>query len=166
MPMSERVLRRSVHATLAQVSDDLGRRYTFNTAIAANMELMNELQRFEDSSEQGRAVLQEALEAVVLMLSPIVPHITHALWHALGHAGAVVDCAWPAVDAAALVQDSIDLVVQVNGKVRGRVNVAADADREAVQASVMAEDNVLRHIGDKPVKKFILVPGKLVNIVV
>jgi leucyl-tRNA synthetase len=88
------------------------------------------------------------------------------LWHALGHAGAVVDCAWPAVDAAALVQDSIDLVVQVNGKVRGRVSVAADADREAVQASVMAEDNVLRHIGDKPVKKFILVPGKLVNIVV
>jgi leucyl-tRNA synthetase len=163
---AQRALRRSVHATLAKVSDDIGRRYTFNTAIAANMELMNELQRFEDTSGQGRAVLQEALEAVVLMLSPIVPHITHALWHALGHAGAVVDCAWPAVDAAALVQDSIDLVVQVNGKVRGRVSVAADADREAVQASVMAEDNVLRHIGDKPVKKFILVPGKLVNIVV
>jgi len=163
---AQRALRRSVHATLAKVSDDIGRRYTFNTAIAANMELMNELQRFEDTSEQGRAVLQEALEAVVLMLSPIVPHITHALWHALGHAEAVVECAWPAVDAAALVQDSVELVVQVNGKVRGRINVAADADRDAVQASVMAEDNVQRHIGGKPVKKFIVVPGRLVNIVV
>ena len=127
---------------------------------------MNELQRFGDDSEQGRAVLQEALEAVVLMLSPIVPHITHELWHALGHAEAVVNCAWPAVDAASLVQDTIALVVQVNGKVRGRVNVAADADRDAVQASVMKEDNVQKHIGDKPVKKFIVVPGKLVNIVV
>jgi leucyl-tRNA synthetase len=163
---AQRALRRSVHATLAKVSDDIGRRYTFNTAIAANMELMNELQRFADDSEQGRAVLQEALEAVVLMLSPIVPHITHELWHALGHAEAVVNCAWPAVDAASLVQDTIALVVQVNGKVRGRVNVAADADRDAVQASVMKEDNVQKHIGDKPVKKFIVVPGKLVNIVV
>jgi leucyl-tRNA synthetase len=163
---AQRALRRSVHATLAKVSDDIGRRYTFNTAIAANMELMNELQRFGDDSEQGRAVLQEALEAVVLMLSPIVPHITHELWHALGHAEAVVNCAWPAVDAASLVQDTIALVVQVNGKVRGRVNVAADADRDAVQASVMKEDNVQKHIGDKPVKKFIVVPGKLVNIVV
>ena len=163
---AQRALRRSVHATLAKVSDDIGRRYTFNTAIAANMELMNELQRCGDDSEQGRAVLQEALEAVVLMLSPIVPHITHELWHALGHAEAVVNCAWPAVDAASLVQDTIALVVQVNGKVRGRVNVAADADRDAVQASVMKEDNVQKHIGDKPVKKFIVVPGKLVNIVV
>ena len=163
---AQRALRRNVHATLAKVSDDIGRRYTFNTAIAANMELMNELQRFEDDSEQGRAVLQEALEAVVLMLSPIVPHITHALWHALGHAGAVVDCAWPVVDAASLVQDTVSLVVQVNGKVRGRVDVAADADREMVQASVMQEANVLRHIGSKPVKKVIVVPGKLVNIVV
>jgi leucyl-tRNA synthetase len=163
---AQQALRRSVHTTLAKVGDDIGRRFTFNTAIAANMELMNELSRFEDTSEQGRAVMQEALEAVVLMLSPIVPHITHALWHALGHAEAVVDCAWPSVDAEALVQDTIALVVQVNGKVRGRVNVPADADRDAVQASIMDEANVQKHIGDRPVKKFIVVPGKLVNIVV
>ena len=136
------------------------------TAIAANMELLNELNRFTDTSEQGRAVVQEALELVVLMLSPVVPHISHALWHALGHAEAVVDCAWPVVDAAALVQDSVTLIVQVNGKLRGKVSVAADAQRDAIEAAVLSEENVSRHIGDQRVKKVIVVPGKLVNLVV
>jgi leucyl-tRNA synthetase len=162
----QQVLRNSVHATLAKVGDDIGRRYTFNTAIAANMELMNELARFDDDSARGRAVLQEALELVVLMLAPIVPHITHTLWHALGHAGAVVDCPWPAVDQSALVQESITLVVQVNGKVRGRVDVPAGAAREAIESAVMAEENVQRHMDGKTAKKVIVVPGKLVNIVV
>jgi len=162
----QKKLRHSVHATLAKVGDDIGRRYTFNTAIAANMELMNELSRFDDDSAQGRAVMQEALELVVLMLSPIVPHISHALWHALGHSDAVLDCAWPVVDQQALVQDSITLVVQVNGKVRGKVVVAADADRGAIEPVALSEENVVRHIGDKAVKKVIVVPGKLVNIVI
>jgi leucyl-tRNA synthetase len=131
----QKALRQSVHATLAKVSDDIGRRYTFNTAIAANMELLNEMGRFEDGSGQGRAVMQEALESVVLMLSPIVPHITHTLWHALGHEQAVIECSWPDVDEAALVQESIDLVVQVNGKVRGRISVAADAGKEDIEAA-------------------------------
>jgi leucyl-tRNA synthetase len=159
-------LRNSVHATLAKVGDDIGRRFTFNTAIAANMELLNELARFDDDSVQGRAVMQEALELVVLMLAPIVPHISHTLWHALGHTGAVVDCAWPDVDPSALVQDSITLVIQVNGKVRGRVEVAADAVREAIEAAVMADENVQRHMDGKVPRKLIVVPGKLVNIVV
>jgi leucyl-tRNA synthetase len=159
-------LRNTVHATLAKVGDDIGRRYTFNTAIAANMELINELARFHDASGQGRAVMQEALELVVLMLAPIVPHISHSLWHALGHTGAVVDCHWPVVDQSALVQDSITLVVQVNGKVRGRVDVPADAAREAIETAVMAEENVQRHMQGKTPRKVIVVPGKLVNIVV
>ena len=159
-------MRNSVHNTLAKVGDDLGRRFTFNTAIAANMELMNELGRFDDDSEQGRAVMQEALELVVLMLSPIVPHITHALWAALGHTDAVLDCAWPVVDQSALVQESITLVVQVNGKVRGRVDVPADAARDEIEAAVMAEDNVQKHMDGKSPRKVIVVPGKLVNIVV
>jgi leucyl-tRNA synthetase len=163
---TQKAVRHSVHSTLAKVSDDVGRRYTFNTAIAANMELMNTLSRFDDDSGQGRAVMQEALDAVVLMLSPIVPHITHALWAALGHQQAVVDCAWPSVDESALVQASIALVVQVNGKVRGKINVAPDAPRDVIEAAVMDEDNVQKFIADKPVRKIIVVPGKLVNVVV
>jgi leucyl-tRNA synthetase len=154
-----------VHGTLARVSDDMGRRFTFNNVVSANMELLNELNRFEDDSPQGRAVMQEALEMVVLMLSPIVPHVTHALWHALGREEAVVNCRWPAVDESALVQDAITLVIQVNGKVRGRIDVPADADRDALQDLVMSEPNVQKHVQDRPVRKFIVVPGKLVNIV-
>ena len=163
---AQQAVRHSVHSTLAKVSDDVGRRYTFNTAIAANMELLNTLSRFTDDSDQGRAVMQEALDAVVLMLSPIVPHITHELWHQLGHEQAVVDCAWPLVDEAALVQASIELVVQVNGKVRGRINVAPDASREIIEAALMDEENVQKHIADKTLRKIIVVPGKLVNVVV
>ena len=163
---AQQAVRHSVHSTLAKVSDDVGRRYTFNTAIAANMELLNTLSRFTDDSDQGRAVMQEALDAVVLMLSPIVPHITHELWYQLGHEQAVVDCAWPLVDEAALVQASIELVVQVNGKVRGRINVAPDASREIIEAALMDEENVQKHIADKTLRKIIVVPGKLVNVVV
>jgi leucyl-tRNA synthetase len=162
----QKALRTRVHGTLAKVSDDIGRRYTFNTAIAANMELMNELARFDDDSAQGRAVLQEALELVVLMLSPIVPHITHALWHVLGHDDAIVDCRWPAVDEQALVRDTLTLVVQVRGKVRGRISVAADAPRDTIESAALDEENVARHIGDNAVKKIIIVPGKLVNVVI
>ena len=163
---AQQALRHSVHGTLAKVSDDVGRRYTFNTAIAANMELMNTLSRFDDDSGQGRAVMQEALEAIVLMLSPIVPHISHALWYALGHQQAVVDCEWPAVDETALVQASIELVVQVNGKVRGRITVAPDASQDVIKTVVMDEENVRKHIADRPVRKIIVVPGKLVNVVI
>ena len=163
---AQKALRQRVHATLAKVSDDVGRRYTFNTAIAANMELLNEISRFEDGSAQGRAVMQEALEAVVLMLSPIVPHITHTLWAALGHEQAVIDCRWPLVDESALVQESMQLVVQVNGKVRGKISVATDAQKEEIEAAVSVEENVLKHIADKPVRKIIIVPGKLVNVVI
>ena len=166
LTQGQQALRRTLHATLARVGDDMGRRHTFNNVVAANMELLNELNRFADDSEQGRAVVQEALELMVLMLSPVVPHISHALWHVLGHAEAVVDCAWPVVDANALVQDTVTLIVQVNGKLRGKVSVAADAQRDVIEAAALNDENVSRHIGEQPVKKVIVVPGKLVNVVV
>ncbi|HSD53036.1 MAG TPA: leucine--tRNA ligase, partial [Burkholderiales bacterium] len=162
----QRAIRRRVHETLAKVGVDIGRRRTFNTAIAAVMELSNALARFDDRSPQGRAVMQEALEIVVLALSPVVPHVCHALWRALGHARGAVDEPWPAVDQAALARDSIEVVVQVNGKLRGRVSVAAEADEAEVREAALADANVQRFIEGRPVRKFIYVRGKLANVVV
>ena len=136
---AQRDIRRQVHETLRKITHDIGTRRTFNTAIAALMELMNALAKFDDRSAQGRAVLQEALEIVVLGLAPVVPHACHALWHELGHAGAVIDERWPQVDADALVRDEIEVVVQVNGKLRGRVTVAASADEATVREAALAD---------------------------
>jgi leucyl-tRNA synthetase len=155
-----------VHQTIAKVTDDLGRRYTFNTAIAAVMELLNHVTRFEVVTDADRGVVQEALESAVLMLSPIVPHICHRLWHDLGKATAVVDEAWPMVDETALAADTIQIIVQVNGKLRARLEVAAGLDETAIREAAMAEDNVQRFVGGKNIRKVIYVPGKLVNIVV
>jgi leucyl-tRNA synthetase len=163
---AQRQLRRKTHQTIAKVSDDVGRRYTFNTAIAAAMELVNAVNRFEGDAPQDRAVIREALDAVVLVLSPIVPHICHELWQVLGHDTAPVDERWPEFDASALARDMIDIVVQVNGKLRGSVSVAADADEESVIALALSDTNVRRFVADKAVRKTIVVPGRLVNIVV
>jgi len=162
----EKELRRLVHETITRVSDDIGRRYTFNTAIAAVMELTNALSRFKVMREQSRAVVQEALEAVVLLLSPVVPHITHVLWQALGHREAVIDAPWPKADETALQRDTLALVVQVNGKLRGHIEVSADADRTIMEDAALQESNVQRFIEDKEIVKVIVVPGRLVNIVI
>ena len=162
----QRDIRRQVHETLAKVTVDIGRRRHFNTAIAAVMELLNALGRFDDRSPQGRAVLQEALEVAVLVLSPVVPHVCHALWKALGHVRAVIDEQWPRVDEDALVRETIEVVVQVNGKLRGRVAVAAEADEAAVREAALADSNVQRFIEGRPVRRFIYVRGKLANVVV
>jgi len=162
----ERALRRKTHQTIAKVSDDIGRRYTFNTAIAANMELLNAVMRFDSKSPQSAAVVREALNAVVLTLSPIVPHICHCLWQALGHSTVPVDEPWPEVDDSALEQESIELVVQVNGKLRGRISVAADAAEADVTAMALADENVQRFIDGKAIRKTIVVPGRLVNVVI
>jgi leucyl-tRNA synthetase len=162
----QRDLRRKTHQTIAKVSDDIGRRYTFNTAIAASMELLNTVNRFAGETPQDRAVIHEALEAIVLVLSPIVPHICHELWQVLGHATAPVEERWPAVDEAALTQDMIDIVVQVNGKLRGNITIAADADKDSVIALALMDENVRRFVADKEIRKTIVVPGRLVNIVV
>ena len=163
---AQRDMRRQVHETLAKVGNDIGRRRTFNTAIAAVMELMNSLARFDDRSPRGRAVMQEALEIVVLALSPVVPHACHSLWRELGHAGAAVDERWPEVDPRALERNSIEVVVQVNGKLRGRVTVPADASEDTVREAALADENVQRFMEGRPVRKFVYVPGKLANVVV
>ena len=130
------------------------------------MELLNAVTRFEDESEMGRAVVHEALEAVVLMLSPMVPHICHALWAALGHETALVDELWPEFDESALESELVEIVVQVNGKLRGRVSVAAGADNDTIGKQALADPNVQRFVEGKEVRKTIVVPGRLVNIVV
>ncbi|HVF16789.1 MAG TPA: leucine--tRNA ligase [Steroidobacteraceae bacterium] len=162
----QRALRHATHATLAKVTDDIGRRRVFNTAIAAVMELMNTLAKFDDKSEQGRAVVHETLELIVQMLAPIVPHATHALWHELGHQDVLIDRAWPEPDPAALVQDSLEIVVQINGKLRGRVTVPASASEDAVRDTALADPQVHKWVEGKAIRKVIVVKGKLVNVVV
>ncbi|WP_438971071.1 leucine--tRNA ligase [Methylophaga sp.] len=159
-------LRRQTHQALTKVSDDIGRRHTFNTAIAAVMELMNAVTKNADETGQGRTVIQESLELIVLMLAPITPHICHELWQKLGHQEAVIDAVWPEVDESALKQDKIELMIQVNGKLRSKISVAADADQDAIEAVAFAEENILKFTEGKEVRKVILVPGRLLNIVV
>ena len=156
-----KALRRKTHETIQKVSDDFGRRHTFNTAIAAVMELINDVSKFDGDA----AVKHEALEAAVLVLAPITPHASHALWQALGHDEAVLNAAWPDVDESALVKDSIELVVQVNGKVRAKLEVPANADKDTVENLAKAEPNVQKFTDGKTIRKVIVVPGKLVNIV-
>lgn len=163
----QKILRRHTHELIQKVSDDMGNRFTFNTAIAGVMEMLNAVSKFDDHSEQGRAVSHEALNAAVILLSPIVPHICHELWQHLNpSAGSILEQPWPVADAAAMVRDQIDLVVQVNGKLRGRVSVPADADRNEVEKTAMADENVKRYVEGSAIVKVIVVPGKLVNIVV
>ena len=162
----QKALRRDVHKTIAKVSDDIGRRQTFNTAIAAVMELMNKLTRAPLESEQDRAVMAEALSAVVRMLYPITPHICFELWKALGNESSIDHAEWVKADEAAMVEDEKLIVVQVNGKVRGKVTVAADADEETVKTVAFADENVKKFTDNTQIVKVIYVPGKLLNVVV
>ena len=162
----QKALRRDVHKTIAKVSDDIGRRQTFNTAIAAVMELMNKLTRAPLESEQDRAVMAEALTAVVRMLYPITPHICFELWKALGNESNIDHAEWVKADEAAMVEDEKLIVVQVNGKVRGKVTVAADADEETVKTVAFADENVKKFTDNTQIVKVIYVPGKLLNVVV
>jgi leucyl-tRNA synthetase len=162
----QKTLRRKLHETIAKVGDDLGRRHTFNTAIAAIMELMNAIAKFDDGSESARAVRQEAWTAITLMLNPIVPHTAHALWQALGHAETQIDDQpWPKADDTALVRDSAVLAVQVNGKLRGQIEVPANASKEDAEAAARNDATVQRFLDGMSIRKVIVVPGKIVNIV-
>ncbi len=161
----QKTIRRYIHDTIAKVSDDIGRRQTFNTAIAAVMELSNHLGRFDDQSSQGRAVLDEAWKAVVRLLAPITPHISETLWELLGEQGSVVSTPWPEVDEAARVRDKITLVVQVNGKLRARIELASGSDETQAMAAATSEQNVSKYTGGKTIRKVIYVPDRLLNIV-
>ena len=161
-----KALRRKTHETLQKADDDYGRRQQFNTVVSAVMELLNTVAKTELASDADRAAVQEAWVSAVLIISPIAPHIAHELWALLGMSEPLVGYPWPVVDTAALEQDSLTLVVQVNGKVRGQVDVAKDADKDAILALAKADANVQRHLEGKTVRKEIVVPNKLVNIVV
>lgn len=162
---SDKDARRKLHETIAKVSDDIGRRYNFNTGIAAIMELMKTLTKLDLAVESSRAVAAEAMDAVIRMLSPMAPHITQALWVAFGNEGLVIDASWPVVDESALVADTIQVVVQVNGKLRAKLDVSATIGKDELQAQAMADEAVQKQLEGKTVRKVIVVPGKLVNIV-
>ncbi len=162
---NQKALRRELHKTIAKVSDDIERRQMFNTAIAAIMELMNKLQKAPSANEQDRALMQEALTAVTRLLYPIIPHTSFSLWTALGNTTDIEDSLWPTVDESALVEDSKLIIVQVNGKLRAKITVAADASKEEVEALGLADENVQKFVDGVTVRKVIYVPGKLLNIV-
>jgi leucyl-tRNA synthetase len=162
----QKAMRRQVHETIQKVSDDFGRRHAFNTAIAALMELLNALNKFTDQSEQGRAVRHEALESMVLLLNPVVPHISHALWQVLGHPQTVLeDQPWPKADPAALVRDTLTLAVQINGKLRATIELPTGASKEDAEALARAQPQVAHFLEGLSVRKVVVVPGKIVNIV-
>jgi leucyl-tRNA synthetase len=165
LPQDLKALRFQVHSTLQKVTDDVGRRKTFNTAIASVMELMNALGKVSDDSPAARSVMQEAFELIALMLAPIVPHICEVLYSELKPGAPLLGAAWPRVDESALVQDEIELVIQVNGKLRGQIRVPKDASTEAIEAMARANPNVQKFIEGLAIKKIIVVPGRLVNIV-
>jgi leucyl-tRNA synthetase len=163
---AQKTLRRQLHETIQKVGDDYGRRHSFNTAIAALMELLNHVARFDDMSDQGRAVRHEVLESMVLLLNPVTPHVCHALWQALGHPETLLeDVPFPRVDQAALARDALTLAVQVYGKLRGTIEVTPDTPREAIEAAALVEPHVARFLDGLSVRKVIVVPGKVVNIV-
>ncbi len=166
LSQEQRDIRRLVHNTVAKVSDDISRRYTFNTAIAAIMELTNHLARFEDQSEQGRAVTQEAWLAVVRLMNPITPHICEELWSALGESKPLYAACWPEVDESARVRSQVTVVVQVNGKVRARLELEPGMEQDKAMAMALRDGNVQRHTAGKEVRKIIHVPDRLLNIVV
>ncbi|EHQ57962.1 leucyl-tRNA synthetase [gamma proteobacterium HIMB55] len=161
---AQKALRRKTHETIAKVSDDYGRRQTFNTAVAAVMELCNEVSRHEGDTAEDAGVVHEALSAAVLLLAPIVPHISEALYSVLT-GQRILSAAWPVVDEAALSRDEIDIVIQVNGKVRAKIAVSADASKDDIQEIALAHENVQRFTEGTTIRKIIVVPGKLVNVV-
>jgi len=161
----QKALRRKVHETIAKVTQDFEQRHTYNTAIAAIMELLNAISKFDMRAGQDLSVVHEGLHASVRMLAPIAPHICHALWQELGETSAAIDAPWPATDEAALVKDALLYVVQVNGKVRARITVPADLPKDQIEAAALADEHVKAFIDGQTVRKIIVVPGKLVNIV-
>lgn len=166
LPQAQKDLRRKTHETIQKVSDDYGRRQTFNTAIAATMELLNEVSKLADRANPlGLAVEREALEAAILLLAPIVPHISHSLWQALGHKSIPLNESWPKLDESALTRSTIEVVVQVNGKLRGKLDAAVDAPKDQLEAMALAQENVQKFLEGITVRKVIVVPNKLVNIV-
>jgi leucyl-tRNA synthetase len=162
----QKTLRYKTHTTIMKVTDDIGRRYKFNTAIASIMELLNAINKFNDDTQAGKMVIQESLESIVLLLSPITPHICHALWSELGHKEALVYSSWPVMDESVIIKDEVEIIIQVNGKLRSRMTIDINTSQETVESMVIADEKILRYINEKIIKKMIYIKGKLVNVVV
>ena len=162
----QRLVRQKTHLALQKVGDDFGRRHSFNTAIATMMELNNAISRYSDVSEQGMAIKQESIEIMVKCLSPVIPHVCHHLWFLLGGKNAIVDSSWPVVDESALVQENVQVIAQVNGKLRAKLMVPLNSDNEAVQDLALSDEKIEKFTKDKQIIKVIVVPNKLINIVV
>ncbi len=162
----QRSIRQKTHLALKKVGDDFGRRHSFNTAIATMMELNNLVSRYADTSQQGMAVKQEAIEIMVKCLSPVMPHVCHHLWFLLGGKNAVVDSQWPEVDESALIQERVQIIAQVNGKLRAKIMAPLDSDNQAVQEIALSDEKIVKFTMDKQIIKVIVVPNKLINIVV
>lgn len=162
----QRSIRQKTHLALKKVGDDFGRRHSFNTAIATMMELNNLVSRYADTSQQGMAVKQEAIEIMVKCLSPVMPHVCHHLWFLLGGKNAVVDSQWPEVDESALIQERVQIIAQVNGKLRAKIMAPLDSDNQAVQEIALSDEKIVKFTMDKQIIKIIVVPNKLINIVV
>ena len=165
-------LHRRTHKTIKQVTEDIDRRFHFNTAIARIRELVNYIYQFKlpetsrEATETGKAVLREAIEAVIVLLSPYVPHITEELWEALGHKPSIVQLSWPEYDKEAIQEEEIPIMLQVNGKLRGKITVGVDYSEQEIKEAALANDRIQEYTRGKEIKRVILVPGKLVNIVV
>ena len=159
-------LRRKTHETIKKITDDMGRRITFNTAIAAVMELTNELSRFNELDPLSLAIAREGYQALIIMLSPITPHICHKLWQELGNENSVIDAPWPQVDETALTRDTINMAVSINGKPRVQLELPANADKDTIEKLALADAKVQKHLEGKTLRKIIVVPGKLINLVV
>jgi len=164
----QQALRRKVHQTIAKVTGDMHQRHTFNTAIAAVMEMLNQVSKFQEASESETDyhLVQEALQSAVLLLAPIVPHITQKMWQNLGQDGLICDSTWPVAEESAMVENEKLVIVQVNGKLRARLKVAADIDKQQLEKLALEDEGVQRHTEGKTIRKVIVIPGKLVNIVV
>ncbi len=163
---AQKTMRRQLHETIRKVGDDYGRRHSFNTAIASLMELLNHVSKFDDMSDQGRAIRHDVLETMVLLLNPVTPHVSHALWQALGHAETLIeDIPFPQLDTSALVRDALTLAVQVNGKLRATIQITPETPRDEIETVALAEPHVVRFLEGLTIRKVIVVPGKIVNIV-
>ena len=159
-------LRFKIHTTIKKVTDDIGRRYKYNTAIASIMELLNTVMRFHDDSDEGKTIKQDGLEAIVKLLSPITPHICHSLWFNLGHKKPLIYQSWPTYNDDFLVKDDIEIIIQINGKLRSKLSVKVDSAEAELEQMILKDKKVIKFIGDNSIKKFIHVRGKLVNVVV
>ncbi len=158
-------LRFKIHTTIKKVTDDIGRRYKYNTAIASIIELLNTIMRFHDDSDEGKTIKQDGLEAIVMLLSPITPHICHSLWFKLGHRKPLIYQNWPTYNEAFLVKDDIEIIIQINGKLRSKLSVKVDSAESELEQMILKDKKIIKFIGDNSIKKFIHVRGKLVNVV-